>query len=127
MTNAEQLAAVAGDRTKRESYMNERIASWPISNLYFLCASHNAVDSHSTMARIDDDDSLQVVPPQAIDEQSPLLGNADGQPDNGTIEAQAEQERREYEAGHVPLAEEPPLSKMLVIMGSLWACVSSIR
>jgi hypothetical protein len=73
-------------------------------------------------------DSLQVVAPQSIDEESPLLGNANHRTDDPeALEAQAEQERREYEVGAVPLAEEPSNRKLLLIMSTLWCCVSYTR
>ncbi|KAK4507018.1 hypothetical protein PRZ48_000752 [Zasmidium cellare] len=66
-------------------------------------------------------DSLSVVAPEPVDERSPLLNNANGHPsEQENIEAQAEQERREHEAGTVPLAEEPSTKKLLLTMGSLW-------
>lgn len=66
-------------------------------------------------------DSLNVVPPEPVDERSPLLDNANGHPtEQETLDAQAEQEIREHEAGTVPLAEEPSTKKLLLTMGSLW-------
>ena len=65
------------------------------------------------------DDKLKVVAPDPVDERSPLLGEQ--QPsENGTLEAQAEQERREHDAGTVPIAEEPSLGKLSSTMGALW-------
>lgn len=72
--------------------------------------------------------SLQSLPPEPIDETTSLLHpNQDGQ-NTGSLpaenlselEAQAEQERREYETGHVPLAAEPSTRKLLATMSSLW-------
>lgn len=66
-------------------------------------------------------DSLSVIAPEPVDERSPLLDNANGHPtEEENLEAQAEQERREHEAGTVPLAEEPSAKKLLLTMGSLW-------
>lgn len=66
-------------------------------------------------------DNLEVVPPEPVDERSPLLDNATGQPTaQENLDAQAEQERREHEVGTIPLAEEPSAKKLLFTMGSLW-------
>ncbi|PPJ58944.1 hypothetical protein CBER1_04098 [Cercospora berteroae] len=71
---------------------------------------------------------LQSLPPEPITEQTSLLHpNQDGS-NHGTLpaenisalEAQAEQERREYESGHVPLAAEPSTRKLLATMSPLW-------
>lgn len=70
--------------------------------------------------------ALTPVEPEPVDERSPLLGQhlPDGareeeqDPDN--LEAQAEQERREYEAGVTPVADEPSTKKLMVTMSSLW-------
>ena len=65
-------------------------------------------------------DKLNVLPPEP-DERSPLLQNADGgHSEQENLEAQAAQERREHDAGTVPLAEEPGTGKLLLTMGSLW-------
>lgn len=65
-------------------------------------------------------DALRELPPEPVDERSPLL-DSNGQPsENGGLEAQAEQERREYNEGAVPLADEPSTMKLLSTMGSLW-------
>ena len=68
------------------------------------------------------EDRLKVVAPEPVDEQTPLLGNADGDSSavNNTLEAQAEQEIREHDVGHVPLAEEPSTKKLVLTMSSLW-------
>lgn len=62
-------------------------------------------------------DNLRTLEPNPIDERSLLLGNDQEEDD---LEAQAEQERREYDAGHAPVAEEPSTRKLLLTMGSLW-------
>lgn len=68
---------------------------------------------------------LQVVEPLPVDERSPLLhrhsnGEACEEQDTEALEEQARQERREYEAGYVPVADEPSTRRLLVTMGSLW-------
>ena len=68
---------------------------------------------------------LQVVDPLPVDERSPLLhrhsnGEACEEQDTEALEEQARQERREYEAGYVPVAEEPSTRRLLVTMGSMW-------
>ena len=60
-----------------------------------------------------------------MDERSPLLhrhsnGEACEEQDTEALEEQARQERREYEAGYVPVADEPSTRRLLVTMGSLW-------
>src|ERR1700760_2765252 len=67
-------------------------------------------------------DSLEVLQPEPVaDERAPLLGHQDGQPpEYDSLEAQAEQEQREYDVGAVPLAEEPSSRKLVLTMGSLW-------
>lgn len=65
--------------------------------------------------------SLAELPPEPVDEQTPLLSDANGRPtEQNALEAQAEQEQREYDTAHVPLPEEPSTKKLLFIMGSLW-------
>lgn len=72
------------------------------------------------------DDSMQVLPPEPVDERSPLLGHNNGSAGNNATDeedalaAQAEQERREYGAGHAPVADEPSTKKLLLTMGSLY-------
>lgn len=73
------------------------------------------------------DGHLTPVDPEPVDERSPLLGQhlPDGEAreeeqDPDTLESQAEQERREYEAGATPVADEPSTRKLVVTMGSLW-------
>lgn len=62
-------------------------------------------------------DALRELPPEPVDERSPLL-DSNGQPtEHESLEAQAEQERREYNEGTVPLAEEPSTMKLLSTMG----------
>jgi hypothetical protein len=66
---------------------------------------------------------LEVLPPQPVeDERSPLLGHVDEErlaaEDN--LEAQAEQERREHDAGATPIADEPSTRKLVLTMASLW-------
>jgi hypothetical protein len=68
---------------------------------------------------------LQVVEPLPVDERSPLLhrhsnGEACEEQDTEALEEQARQERREYEAGYVPVADEPSTRRLLVTMGSMW-------
>ncbi|KAK5113208.1 hypothetical protein LTR62_003544 [Meristemomyces frigidus] len=74
---------------------------------------------------------LQELEPQSIDEQTPLLSNGNGHASSGaetlpddnpneTLESRAEQERREHEAGTVPIADEPSTGKLLATMSSLW-------
>lgn len=66
-------------------------------------------------------DGLKVLPPAPVGETEPLLGDANGQPpDQGAIERQAEQERREHDTNSVPIADEPSTKKLLFTMGSLW-------
>lgn len=65
-------------------------------------------------------DVLRELPPEPLDEQSPLLGANGRANEQDSLEAQAEQEVREYNEGAVPLAEEPSTLKLLSIMGSLW-------
>ncbi|KAI6792590.1 putative major facilitator superfamily transporter, partial [Hortaea werneckii] len=70
--------------------------------------------------------NLTYVEPQPINttnERTPLLnhdqnGTASDQPT--TLESQAAQEQREHDAGTVPLADEPPLSRLLATMSCLW-------
>lgn len=70
---------------------------------------------------------LQVLSPQpvAADERSPLLVERNDQPpqrpnDDGGLEAQAEQEQREYDAGATVVADEPSTKKLAATMASLW-------
>lgn len=68
---------------------------------------------------------LQVVEPEPVDERSPLLhrhsnGEACEEQDTEALEAQARQERREYDAGAVPVADELSTRKLVLTMGSLW-------
>ena len=73
------------------------------------------------MARADD--KLKVLAPQPVaDERSPLLGEESEQPSgyDDELEAQAEQEQREHDAGATPIAEEPSTKKLVLTMGSLW-------
>ncbi|EMC99742.1 hypothetical protein BAUCODRAFT_145124 [Baudoinia panamericana UAMH 10762] len=69
-------------------------------------------------------DDLKVVEPLPVnDERTPLLGNQyDEPPDpaNASIEAQAEQERREHDTGATPVADEPSTKQLLATMSSLW-------
>lgn len=68
-------------------------------------------------------DSLQIMSPQPVaDERSPLLGEENDAPsdDHDELEAQAEQEQREYDVGSTPIAEEPSTKKLVLTMGSLW-------
>ena len=56
------------------------------------------------------DDHLKVLPPQPVsDERTPLLAESNGQPreQDDNLEAQAQQEQREHDAGTTPIAEEP--------------------
>ena len=65
---------------------------------------------------------LKVVEPQPIsDERTPLLDEQNGQPrEESELEAQAEQEQREYDANSVPIADEPSTRKLVMTMSSLW-------
>ncbi|KAK3678555.1 hypothetical protein LTR78_001853 [Recurvomyces mirabilis] len=86
---------------------------------------------------------LQEVEPQPIsDEQTPLLSNSNGHSNgkpsgvpephrresvpaeaasfHASLEAQVERERREHEAGTIPVADEPSTGKLLATMSSLW-------
>ena len=72
-------------------------------------------------------DDMKVLAPQPIatDERSPLLGERSDQPppysnDDAGLEAQAEQEQREYDAGATVVADEPSTKKLVVTMASLW-------
>ncbi|KAK5166901.1 uncharacterized protein LTR77_007630 [Saxophila tyrrhenica] len=68
---------------------------------------------------------LKVMAPEPLgaDERSPLLDHHNGRSENeDNLEAQAEQEQREYDAGTVPLPDEPSTKKLLVTMSSLWLC-----
>lgn len=65
-------------------------------------------------------DTLKTLPPEPVDERSPLLNGHIPTTEQENLEAQASQERREYESGTVPLAEEPSTRKLLLTMGSLW-------
>ena len=72
-------------------------------------------------------DDMEVLAPQPIaaDERSPLLGERSDQTpayssDDAGLEAQAEQERREYDAGVTVVADEPSTKKLFITMGSLW-------
>ncbi|KAI7191581.1 putative major facilitator superfamily transporter [Hortaea werneckii] len=71
--------------------------------------------------------NLTYVEPQPINttnERTPLLNHdqngttASDQPTS--LESQAAQEQREHDAGTVPLADEPPLSRLLATMSCLW-------
>ena len=68
--------------------------------------------------------SITELPSQPIaDERSPLLGDQNQPPPNNDdegLEAQAEQEQREYEAGATVIADEPSTKKLVVTMSSLW-------
>ena len=67
--------------------------------------------------------SLKVVPPDPVDEQTPLLNNeAEESTANGVLEARAEQEIREHEVGNVPIADEPSVKKLLLTLSALWLC-----
>lgn len=74
------------------------------------------------MARTED--GLKVLQPEPVDnERTPLLEEQNGVPSeatNGSLEAQAQQEQREYDAGTVPLAEEPGTGRLLATMSGLW-------
>jgi hypothetical protein len=68
-------------------------------------------------------DDLKVLSPQPVaDERSPLLGERSIQPanDDAGLEAQAEQEQREHDAGATVVADEPSTKKLVVTMASLW-------
>lgn len=55
-------------------------------------------------------------------EQRPLLQDADGHPDHGTIERQADHGQQQYENG-IPLADEPSTLRLVLTMGSMWVGV----
>lgn len=88
-----------------------------------LFTPHN----HS-MARTED--GLKVVAPHPVedneqtkpvdDERTPLLGRRGGAEVDGALEAQAEQEQREHDAGATPIAEEPSTGKLVTTMSCLW-------
>lgn len=70
-------------------------------------------------------DLTAVEPEPVADERSPLLrrhsnGQAHEEQDTEALEAQARQERREHDAGCVPVADEPSTGKLVLTMGSLW-------
>lgn len=68
-------------------------------------------------------DDMKVLTPQPVtDERSPLLGEQSGQPlpHESALEAQADREQREYDAGATVVADEPGTKKLVVTMGSLW-------
>ncbi|KAH9838824.1 multidrug resistance protein fnx1-like [Teratosphaeria destructans] len=69
------------------------------------------------------DSGLKILEPQPdnADEQTPLLGEQNGRGE-ANLEAQAAEEQREYDAGHVPLADEPSTGRLLLTMSSLWVC-----
>lgn len=79
------------------------------------------------MARTDG--GLQVLPPEPVtgnhgsNERTPLLANG-GMPevsaDESRLEAQAEREQREYEAGATPMADEPSTARLAATMSTLW-------
>lgn len=71
---------------------------------------------------VTDDDGLKVLAPEPVeaDERSPLLSQTQRPGDGDALEAQAEQEQREHDAGAVPIADEPSTRKLLVTMSSLW-------
>jgi len=69
---------------------------------------------------------LKVVEPEPVnDERTPLLEHADGhanapQDSNEALEAIAEQERREHDAGATPVADEPTTGRLVATMSALW-------
>ena len=70
-------------------------------------------------------DDIKVLAPEPIaSERSPLLGERSDQipyqNDEAGLEAQAEQEQREYDAGATVVADEPSTKKLVVTMASLW-------
>jgi MFS family permease len=73
-------------------------------------------------------DGLKVLPPQPVDngadERTTLLSdqqqNGGHAETNGSLEAQAEQEQREHDAGATPVVEEPSATRLLLTMGTLW-------
>ncbi|KAK5136764.1 hypothetical protein LTR08_002060 [Meristemomyces frigidus] len=69
------------------------------------------------MARTED--GLKVVQPEPVDdERTPLLQEHPGA--HSSLEAQADQEIREHDAGTTPVAEEPTAAKLLATMVPLW-------
>ena len=90
-----------------------------------LSIVRNPLDKMSGTGSKTKSKDLQVVDPLPVDERSPLLhrhsnGEACEEQDTEALEEQARQERREYEAGYVPVADEPSTRRLLVTMGSLW-------
>ena len=68
-------------------------------------------------------DRLEVLPPEPVDdERTPLLHESNGAPPehDHDLEARAEQEQREHDAGTTPVAEEPSTKKLVLTMSSLW-------
>ncbi|KAM0724000.1 hypothetical protein Q7P37_000991 [Cladosporium fusiforme] len=69
-------------------------------------------------------DLRPVEPVPEADERSPLLargGEEEGQHnDTDDLEARARQERREYDANTVPVADEPSTRRLVLTMGSMW-------
>lgn len=74
-------------------------------------------------------DGLQVLQPEPVigdrmgDECTPLLANGDSpgaSAEESGLEAQAERERREYDARATPIADEPSTGRLVATMSSLW-------
>ena len=69
------------------------------------------------MARTED--GLKIVQPVPVDdERTPLLEDHPGA--HNSLEAQADQEIREHDAGTTPVADEPTTGKLLATMVPLW-------
>ena len=65
------------------------------------------------------EDGLKIVQPVPVDdERTPLLSEHPGA--NSTLEAQADQELREHEAGTIPVADDPTTGKLIATMVPLW-------
>lgn len=69
-------------------------------------------------------DLTPVEPVPEADERSPLLAGGsraqEEQDDTEALEARARQERREYDANTVPVADEPRTKRLVLTMGSMW-------
>ena len=100
------------------------------NNLYFARISssdprvvwlHACPGTTMSQSRRDPKDLMVVEPEPVADERSPLLGGQ-GQEEQDTeaLEARARQERREYEAHTVPVADELSTRRLVVTMGSMW-------
>lgn len=63
------------------------------------------------------EDGLTVLPPSPLeDEQRPLLDTAAGQPNHGTMQ----ETQPDGGESNIPVADEPSVKKVLLIMGCMW-------